>query len=186
MNKPSSVGWLIILWERTGSGPKKMWEHVHIMTKKMAKNAAVNKLKEDMLDSDVVVWLKNKAIVVNGEGDLLLSVFATLEKVYFYKEKSMKTLEQDKTYLCHRCRDLTVTKVTPANCETCGEPMTSDNVVIKMIDHPKHHGVKVIQTVSKKVYQASRLQGKSKSPIAMESKTFTLLWKAVKFAKYWN
>ena len=87
MNKPSSVGWLIVLWERTGSGPKKMWEHVHVMTKKMARNVAINKLKEDMLDSDVIVWLhKNcKAIVVNSEGDCLSSVFATLEKVYFHK-----------------------------------------------------------------------------------------------------
>ena len=65
-----------------------MWEHVHIMTKKMARNAATNKLRENMLDSDVIVWLSknHKAIVVNGEGDLIHSIFATLERVYFYKE----------------------------------------------------------------------------------------------------
>ena len=54
------------------------------MTKKQAKNVAVNKLKEEMLDSDIIVWInkKSKAIILNDEGDLPHSIYATLEKVY--------------------------------------------------------------------------------------------------------
>jgi hypothetical protein len=87
--KRPKPGWLITMWERTGAGPHKMWEHVHIITKKQAMNAAVNKLREEMLDTDIVLWInKNlKAIIVNGEGDLLHSVYATLEKVYFYDKR---------------------------------------------------------------------------------------------------
>lgn len=90
--KKPKVGWLIIMWERTGSGPKKMWEHAHIMSKKKARNAAANKLREEMLDSDVIVWLdkNNKAIIVNGEGDLIHSVYATLERIYFYNTGERK------------------------------------------------------------------------------------------------
>lgn len=86
--KRPNPGWLITLWERTGSGPRKMWEHVHVITKKQAMNAAANKLMEDMLDDDKIIWInKNlKAIVINGEGDALHSIYATLERVFFYKK----------------------------------------------------------------------------------------------------
>ena len=53
------------------------------MTKRQAMNAASNKLREEMLSDDVIVWLKKNtlAVIVNAEGDLLHSIYATLEKV---------------------------------------------------------------------------------------------------------
>jgi len=82
--KQSPANWHITMLERTSrDSSKKMWEHSSVMTKRQAMNAASNKLREEMLSDDVIVWLKKNtlAVIVNAEGDLLHSIYATLEKV---------------------------------------------------------------------------------------------------------
>lgn len=78
--------WIVEMWARQYSGPRKqalLWSFSHKMTKKQAKKVAVNRLKEEMLDSDQILWMdkNSKAIIVNEEGDHIFSIFATIRKV---------------------------------------------------------------------------------------------------------